>query len=237
MNKPYATAVLLNHRKPDSLKRVIETIRAQEKEIEIILIDNSGNDGNAGFDCDRYFNAHGNLHCKARMLLAPYAKSDVIFTLDDDVLLNGRIALEPYADFLRDRPGLRTCAVLGYDHYKKLPGGNPQWQPVDFLKGRFMVFHRDYLKNVTIGFHDFIDHKCIRSNTGWGTPFVEEDWIGVDDMAFQLPASYVVVPTNGPSPITDQPSAGSGLWQRPGHLEARQEFRDIFGAAITRLTP
>lgn len=227
--------MLLNYSKPDSLRNAIDSIRQQEKRIEIIIVDNSPDGSAHSLLCDRYISAPSNLHCKVRFLLAAYASADVIFTLDDDVLLNGKHSLEPYVELLQGNAHIRDKAVLGFEHYTRRSEPESGWVSVDFVKGRFMVFHRDYLQAVSIGYHDNISPDAKLSSTGYGTPFVAEDWIGIDDLAFQMAASHVLIPYSLASPIRDQPTAKEGLWRKPGHMDARRHFRNSAAWKITRL--
>ena len=224
-----ATALLLNYSKDNSLRKTIRSIREQSIPIEIILVDNSPEGGD--FDCDLYIRPERNLHCKARFLAGCYARSNYLFTLDDDVILNSRDAIEHYLRFLKKFDHREKC-ICGWHHYSQDPIFFDGWASVDFLKGRFMLFPKSYLNKVSIGYTDLVDPKTGNETTGYNESY--ENWIGVDDLAFQLNAEYVLIPDLVNPPIKDQKSASVGLFRKPEHFRVRRDFRGKYKNQIRR---
>lgn len=111
----------------------------------------------------------------------------------------------------------KNYCICGYDHYSSQPLNYiNSWASVSFVKGRFLLFPRNYLDNISIGYKDLIDPLTEKYETGYNTKFTDEGWIAVDDLAFQLSAKYVLIPELKNPAIKNQPSSKIGLWRKKG---------------------
>jgi hypothetical protein len=218
-----ATAVLLNYNKKTSLKNTVSSIRSQSIPIEIILIDNSGRHECSDIDCDILLSSSVNLHCKIRFLISVYANTDIIFTLDDDVVLHDHNVIANYVKFLTQYKYKTECVCVDRDNHYLLPNKKSvevenQWITTSYGKGRFLMFHKKYLDNIKISFHDFIDPKS--KNTLLYNQNINQDNIVIDDIAFQKYAKYVLYPKHLKA-IVDQPTSCWGCHNKPKHREMR----------------
>lgn len=229
-SKPRATVVLLCYERPKSFVRALRSVLDQDETVEIIVVDNSKH--GAPVDEAKRRGApllvvrpSRNLHCKSRFLAAAYASADVVFVMDDDRELASPTSLAHYLAFFDDFPEETSC-VLGWEYFNRLGSkDSPTWAAVDFVRGNFMAFRREYLDRVPIGFRDMVGKDGRTLPAGWGCYGVPESAIGVDDLAFQLYADRVLVPGNlDEQPVEPQPSASHGLNTKPGHRETRESF-------------
>jgi GT2 family glycosyltransferase len=222
-----ASAILLNYRKKNSLEKTIESIRSQSIPIEIILIDNSGEDLCKDLGVDLLISSTKNLHCKSRFLFSIYATTDYIFTLDDDVILMDRTGIEHYLNFFRKIENKQDFILVDRNnHYRNLSQKNyesfdNEWNFTNFGKGRFLFFHRSYLENLEIGFHDFIDPNLLKTCSGLFGETIPQEFIVIDDIAFQKKAKKIIY-SKLIDIISDQDSANTGCHQKPYHYESRK---------------
>lgn len=230
-HKYFATCILLNYNKSDSLKDTIKSVRAQNVPVEIIVVDNSTTSKRIDFDCDMYLNLGTNLHCKIRFLIACYASTEYIFTLDDDVMLTNSGVISHYLNFINNFSHRDSCILTanGHNFYKRdqvrcedVKG----WQSVTAGKGRFLFFRKKYLESVPIGFHDFITPEK-NTYTGFKTTQYKGDDIVIDDISFQKYANYIFAPVDlDYSVLTDQMTARTGCHQKKYHYACREWWLD-----------
>ncbi len=149
-----ATALLLNWKRPENLKRVIQSIRSQSVPVEIFLWNNNINDTTI-YDVDLQINSSKNLMCWPRWFLANYTDSEYIFSLDDDLALADTTVISDCIAYVRDHN-----ASIGYsgvvldashNYWKSKHLHHPKYfsdTEVDIIKGRFMFHHISYLDSV-----------------------------------------------------------------------------------------
>lgn len=226
---PQASVILLNYQKKESLLKTISSIREQTIEVEIIVIDNSGRDECRDIQIDHLITTTRNLHCKSRFLAASWATTDYIFTLDDDVVLLNPDVIERYIHFFDSL--IQKDDVILVDrnnHYSSLDSRypkeySPEWSFTNYGKGRFLMFHRDYLNRVPTGYKDFINPKDGKHYTGVLGYNIGDDYIVIDDLSFQKTAKWVMFPVSF-SAIKDQQTALTGLHQKEGHYHFRYKW-------------
>lgn len=150
MQKTVATALLLNWKRPDSLKKTIESIRDQSVPIEIFLWNNNPED-KTRYDVDLQIDSSSNLVCWPRWFMAQYAQSEFVFSLDDDIYFKDEGVIDDcliYANrFIASQSeniaiglsGVRLLPQKGYWSSKHIysPSMNGDFA-VDVLKGKFI---------------------------------------------------------------------------------------------------
>jgi len=227
--KAVATALLLNYKKSESLRKAISSIRKQDADVEIILWDNSGEVNS--FDCDTYISASRNYHCKPRFLVAALAASEYIFTLDDDTMLANCSVIRKYVEFMQTFSCKDNIMLAGDACYEQAltkpcdiqsPSGD--WEEVLYGKGRFLFFHKSYLGNVRISFVDLVDSRSRSLYSGFTSLSEAECLVGVDDISFQRHARQIFRPKYPYLSLIDQPTALTGCWNTPGFDNARDWF-------------
>jgi len=147
------TALLLNWKRPENMKAVIDGIRSQSVPVEIILWNNNPDD-KTDYKADIQINSSENLICWPRWLMMAHAKGDYIFTNDDDLKLSDINVIQDCIDYLDKR----DCMIgyTGVKVYKSYFNAKHYSQPkqkdikVDIIKGRFMFLKKQSLSRVPI---------------------------------------------------------------------------------------
>lgn len=88
-----ATALLLNWKRSDNLKIIIESLHSQSIPIEIFLWNNNFED-KTQYDVNLQINSSENLMCYPRWFMGAYASSEYIFSLDDDLVFKDSKVVE-----------------------------------------------------------------------------------------------------------------------------------------------
>ena len=87
------TIAILNYQRRDALRRALEAARAQRyAPLELLVVDNASTDGAQDMVCDEFPDVHlvalpENIAAAARNEGVRAAKGEIVFTLDNDVLL------------------------------------------------------------------------------------------------------------------------------------------------------
>lgn len=118
-----ATALLLNWKRPDNLKRIIATLRAQTAKVEIFVWNNSP--GLAGAKADWVIDSSRNVMCGSRWAMALFASSPYVFSLDDDLMPADDNVIADCIARMKEN----TCDAIGYQ-------GVTLGQGVSYLRGR-----------------------------------------------------------------------------------------------------
>jgi GT2 family glycosyltransferase len=93
-----ATALLLNWKRQENLKKVIESIRSQSVPIEIFLWNNNIDD-RTQYDVDLQIHSNKNLMCWPRWFMANYASTEYVFSLDDDLIIKDEKVIEDCLEY------------------------------------------------------------------------------------------------------------------------------------------
>jgi hypothetical protein len=158
------TVLLMNYKRRANLDLILQSIRAQDIEIEVFLWNNA----DEPFQDDRVdwvINSNRNTRCWSRWFIAQYASNDFVMTLDDDLLFDGRDSFsklyqEAKKNYIDGRimglfgvqyngaedywpnPRLRKLNKFGLIKINKHIDSPIQNIPVDIVKGRCMVFNK-----------------------------------------------------------------------------------------------
>jgi GT2 family glycosyltransferase len=90
---PSVSIAILNYQRRDALRRALESARSQRFPVEILAVDNASTDGSAEMVRDEFPDVRlvqlpENIAAAARNVGVASAKGDIVFTLDNDVLLS-----------------------------------------------------------------------------------------------------------------------------------------------------
>ena len=176
------TVVLLNWKRPENLKKVIESIKKQKKVDVTIHLWNNNIDDDTFFDVDMQIDSDKNYICISRWWMASAADTEYIMTLDDDIMLDDDYAIHQLISVHRAYPTLpdlivgpygRDFGSLGYNgpdtNFKMVEEDTR----VDIIKGRCMLMKRELLNKVTmqqpgacddIYINSFSSHRIVPGN-------------------------------------------------------------------------
>lgn len=142
-----ATALLLNWKRPENLERIIEDIKKQSVPIKIFLWNNNIEDKRK-YPVDLQIDSSINLMCSPRWIMAGYADTDYVFSLDDDLTLKDNFVIEDCIKYVSNN----NCAI-GYSGVilnnkkeycasKHIESNKTDDIIVDIIKGRFIFVKR-----------------------------------------------------------------------------------------------
>jgi hypothetical protein len=158
------TVLLMNYQRRANLDLILESIRAQDIEIEVFLWNNA----DKPFQDDRVdwvINSNRNTRCWSRWFIAQYATNDFVMTMDDDLLFEGKDSFsklyhEAKGNYIDGRimglfgvqyngaedywpnPNQRKLNKYGLTTINKHIESPTQNISVDIVKGRCMVFNK-----------------------------------------------------------------------------------------------
>lgn len=166
------TVLLLNYKRTSNVLQILDRLRAQTIPCEIFLWNNS----DEPFEDDRVdwvINSGRNAVCWPRWFMAPYASNELVMTWDDDLNFEDNDVLEilhreanahyqpgrifglygvqvnnPEVYFPSQND--KRLASIGLKKVNKSIGLPKDHTPVDLVKGRCMVLHKQDLKAVPI---------------------------------------------------------------------------------------
>lgn len=147
------TALLLNWKRPDNLKKIISIIKGQSVPVQIFLWNNNPEDNNQ-YNVELQINSSKNLMCSPRWLMSGYSESEYFFSLDDDLVFADKFVIEDCYKFAaRNNCGIGYTGVAldsqknywSSDHV--LPNPNND-QHVDIIKGRFLFCNKKELEKL-----------------------------------------------------------------------------------------
>ena len=222
------TVVLLNYKRPVNVLSIIEALRRQTVEAEIMLIDNSQDDmykycpsgnpndlpshvGMVAGTVDRWVKVPWNAKCYIRIPFSLYAEGDYVMWLDDDIIPSSDDFIERALRIYRSTP----MPVLGawgrgiQDHHPFYDPEMISFCPI--IKGRFVFFQKKLLREMPL-VHDGPGH------------FAENE-----DIYLSLWLRRWMCRDNYASPelqrlLADLPVGNEGLVNRPGHFKTRHDF-------------
>jgi hypothetical protein len=211
------SALLLNWKRLENLIKVIESIRSQTIDVEILLWNNNPED-DTKYDVDVQINSSKNLMCYPRWFLMNYASGEYIFTLDDDLMFKDDSVLEDCVNFLKNknvligRHGVLLNEYNDYwesNHVKASPISNEE---VDIIKGRFMMGDKKNFNSAKLLISEFdnITHK---------NPKIEDDIY----MSSQFNGCKII-PKFLHDRFIELPTLGVGCWETPPHKKMRIDY-------------
>lgn len=186
-------ALLLNWKRGENLKKVIESIRHQSIKVEIYLWNNNPDDTHK-YDVDFQFNSPVNLKCWPRWNLASFIKQGYIFTLDDDIIFGDNKIVEDLIEYYNRIDTLESeVPIIGWtgvvvndrNYWKCKHISEPRETDtkVDIVKGRFMFTKTQILDKVTITREDEDDIKISSySNTKILPSLLRDRMVNLDEM-------------------------------------------------------
>ncbi len=211
-----ATAILLNWQRPENQKKVIASIRNQNRKVLIFLWNNNIKD-TFEYDCDLRIDSDKNLFCLPRWLMSFFTKTDYIFTLDDDLMFKDKNVISDCIDYF-EKNNLPDDTILGnygvifnqskdYWHSDHVKDVNKDVF-VDVVKGRFM-FLKKGLMNM-----GFVNCNSIRG----------------DDIYVSSFSRHKIVPAFLKNRFKNLDQGDVALWKQADHKNARQEaVNNYFG--------
>lgn len=147
------TALLLNYKRQNNLKIIIDRLKKQTIPITIFLWNNNYED-NERYDVDLQIDSSINLMCSPRWLMSGYSNNEYFFSLDDDLIFNDDSFIEQCHRYCK----INNCAV-GYQGVK-LNKNKQYWTSnhlspnpnkdinVDIIKGRFLFCSKQDLSKI-----------------------------------------------------------------------------------------
>ena len=156
--QPEVTALLLNWKRPENLKRTIASLRSQSIPVAIWLWNNNPED-RTPYDVDQKFEAPRNFYCWPRWLLGSLIDTEFLFTLDDDLTFGDGEVLVDALSYLKQLP---LTSIVGYCGVQ-LDSDRNYWQSkhyhqpevdrevgVDIVKGRFMLMRKKFIGRISL---------------------------------------------------------------------------------------
>lgn len=142
------TVVLLNYKRPDNLRRIINAVKSQSVATAVFVWNNGERFEDRRVDWQ--IDSSINLYCRPRWFMSRHADTEFVCTLDDDLVFADDRVLQDALDALRALPvrtivgmtgvvlraesNYRDCTHL--DRLPRFPEGDVE---VDIVKGRFML--------------------------------------------------------------------------------------------------
>jgi hypothetical protein len=216
------TVVLLNYKRPDNLKLVIDSVHKQSVHPQIFLWNNgsSFNDSRITWQVDSSLNKI----CWPRWFMASMATTEYVCSLDDDMSFADNTVLQDAIDYAdnhaRDRIvgpyGVRLMARRTYmksDHID-LPETDTN---VDIVKGRMMLFRRELLQHV----------PTVVPEVGEENPIRNDD-IVLSGLIARGKPGFHRVPALFKNRILPHAEDGCGLVQQAEHWESRNRTKEEF---------
>lgn len=210
--KSDVTAILLNWKRPDNLKRLIASIRSQTVQVEILLWNNS--DNATTYDVDLQINSSTNLMCWPRWMLASYASAEYVFVMDDDIMPSDNHVVCDCINYCNKSPltaigytGVILNAKNDYWASKHLLHPNRHVDThVNIIKGRFMFMAKCLLNYLTV----------VQQPSLLG-PRVEDDIIVSSTMKTKVLPRFLV------DRLTELPEGNVSLKFQADHRQSRQD--------------
>jgi hypothetical protein len=207
-----ATALLLNWKRSDNLKIIIENLHSQSIPIEIFLWNNNIEDDNK-YDVDLQINSEKNLMCLPRWFMGAYASSEYIFSLDDDLVFNDSKVVEDCINFIKENDVAigKTGVILNdeKDYWKSKHILNPDPNndiSVDIIKGRFLMCSKKHISKILL--NDLTNVNILN-------PRIE------DDIILSSKFNNKQIPSFLYKRFKELPENGASLYRNVNHRESR----------------
>ena len=212
------TFILLNYRRSDNLRKLIDSINGQNLKTKIILIDNS--DKNIDIKVDKKIFIPWNGGCFTRLFFLPYVNTEYICFIDDDLQIMNDNSLEKWLNIYSHA---NAPIIGGWGALANSDGYNSKFYSEDnyynILKGRHMLFRRDILLNFSIDFRIILNRDLDTF----------EILKRADDIYFSLliskgkPILYSC-PSIREELIDNEELSQTGLWSDSIHKTIRSDF-------------
>ena len=211
------TLLLLNWKRPDNLRRVLETIRAQSI-VPAVFLWNNG----AAFShplVDWQINSDCNMGCWPRWTMGAMATTRYVCSLDDDFAFGDEHVVQDLQECLdaQARPDrlLGACGVIldparsygDCTHVHGDPGGDVA---VDIVKGRMLACRTQALREVAL------------------LGAIREDDIALSALIAPDSLRHHLLPGVLGGRMVSLPEQGVGLSQQPAHAASRELARRRF---------
>jgi hypothetical protein len=216
------TVVLLNWRRPENLRAVIDSVYKQTLRPDIFLWNNG-----AEFQDPRInwqVNSSENKMCWPRWFMASMCCSDYVCSLDDDLAFRDSLVLEDAVKFADEQAsgrivgpfGVRMLARRNYmkSEHIDLPVKD---EVVDIVKGRLMLFRREMLSHVGMVVNEIKQEVPIRN-----------DDIVISGLLAKGKAGQHRVPGLFHNRLVELSAKDCGLVMQPEHWESRNKTKDEF---------
>ena len=207
-----ATALLLNWKRSDNLKIIIESLRSQSISIEIFLWNNNIEDNNK-YNVDLQINSEKNLMCLPRWFMGTYASSEYIFSLDDDLIFNDSNVVEDCVNFIGDdeiaigKTGVILNEEKNYWESKHILNPDPHKNiSVDIIKGRFLMCSKKHISKISLN---------SPNNVHFTNPRIEDDIIVSSKFNNKQIPSFLY------KRFKELPENGVSLYRNVNHRESR----------------
>jgi len=216
------TVVLLNYKRPDNLKQVIDSVHKQTVHPQIFLWNNGApfHDSRVTWQVDSSLNKI----CWPRWFMASMASTEYVCSLDDDLSFADNRVLESAIEYADENArdgivgpyGVRLMARRTYmksDHID-LPDTDMR---VDIVKGRMMLFRRELLQQVPLVVPEVGDEIPIRN-----------DDIVMSGLISRGKPGFHHVPRLFKNRILPLSEKECGLVQQAEHWESRNRTKEEF---------
>lgn len=212
------TFILLNYKRPDNFKLLVDSIKNQSLKSEIILIDNSPEGTNV--EVDKKVCIPWNSGCFSRLFFLPYVKTDYVCFIDDDLTIKNHTSLETWINIYER---VKSPIIGAWGATASLDGYNTRLinenHFYNILKGRQMLFHRNTLQAFSIDFK-----KIMNANLN-----VPEILKRADDIYFSFTVSkgnpvLYAGPEIRKELIDNLELSSTGLYADQIHKPVRSEF-------------
>jgi hypothetical protein len=205
-----ATAILLNYKRPQNIKAIVDALRSQTVQVKIFLWNNNPEYSFKNI-VDLEVVSSENLRCFPRWTLSSFAQTQYIFSLDDDLLPIDDDLIKKCCEIHKKIPekynpiigatGVILNDNLNYQkslHYKIGHGKDVR---VDIVKGQFMFMGSAIFKHIPLS-HEFIFE---------------------DDIYVSSYSKFKYLPSIVSNSFVELANKEESLWKSPGHFERRNE--------------
>lgn len=220
------TCLLMNYKRPENLPRVVQSIRDQSIDSDIILWDNSNKYSG---DVNMVIKSSINLLCQPRIIMCGFVKTKYIWTQDDDRFIRDQDLFKKLIDISEEYEDKFMICTYGKnfrdipEHFKDTPYMIPRGETVPGF-----VF--DYNIEVQFGATGFMFMPTKLINLLPNNPFIndqeqlnEEEFKYGDDMWISkfIPSRVATCIAQGTKAI---PDGGQGLCHQENHYHIRNKL-------------
>jgi len=146
MGEAKITAILLNYKREQNLREILQALGETGLVPEVIVWNNNPATRLRGGAAVKVINAAHNFKAYARYAAAFLAANDLILFQDDDLVLRPDDLAALHRQ-LTDDPG-RICGIAGRNLTDGAYSQEPAFGEVDIVLGRFMLFSKQLLASV-----------------------------------------------------------------------------------------